>query len=192
MLRIRWIAASMALLLVWGSGGAAAAAAEGPQRVSANLLMGRILKAGAKEAAGGATIRLYHLASGRQFSTVTAEATGTYILTELPDGTYEFSVETSDGRFFAAEVVTLAGGTRTRLSFTLSRELLPQPVRDRLARSSLGGLETDGLARAVREAAGPAAAGRAGRNTAIILASVASGYLLYEVLEDDEASPSAP
>lgn len=170
---------------------------ESPASESSNVLLGRIFHEGGKRVAlENGTVRAYNVGSGQLYSTTTSPETGSYLFSGLPDGAYEFTVETSTGNFYAPHVITLSGGIRQKLSFSLSKEPLPESVRNRLERRGISDAMAEGVANAVSSAqaggAGLPGSGKKGKVTAIVVSSVIGAFILIEAFDDDEGSPFGP
>lgn len=164
---------------------------------TSNVLLGRIFQEDGKRVpVENVTVRAYNVASGQLYSTTTSAQTGSYLFAGLPDGAYEFTVETPTGNFYAPHVITLSGGMRQKLSFSLSREPLPESVRNRLERRGISDAMAEGVANTVTngQAGGTALPGMAKKTKTggIILGAVLGAFLLREALEDDEGSPFGP
>ena len=194
MLRFGTRQASVAFLLVllMAAPPGASSQAVAAEVVSANILAGQILQPGGDLPAGGATVRAYHISTGRPFSTVTTQDSGSYLLLELPDGSYEFSIELDGMQYFALEILTVTGGMRQRMSFQLSTKKVPDTLIERLAHLGLDDLRVDGVAELRSNAVGLATAGKGRQVLVLTLVALGSGYLLYELFEDDDVSPSGP
>ena len=124
-----------------------------PGADTSNVLLGRIFQEdGKRVAVENGTVRAYNVGSGRLYSTTTAAETGSYLFAGLPDGAYEFTVETPTGNFYAPHVITLSGGIRQKLSFSLSREPLPESVRNRLERRGISDAMAEGVANTITSA----------------------------------------
>ena len=165
-----------------------------PGSETSNVLLGRIFQEdGKRVAVENGTVRAYNVDSGKVYSTTTIAETGSYLFSGLPDGAYEFTVETPTGNFYAPHVITLSGGIRQKLSFSLSREPLPESVRNRLERRGISDALAEGVANTVTnaKAGGAALPGLAKKTkvTAIIVGSVIGAFTLIEALDDDEGSP---
>ena len=164
---------------------------------TSNVLLGRIFQENGKRVpVENGTVRAYNVGSGQLYSTITSPQTGSYLFAGLPDGAYEFTVETPTGNFYAPHVITLSGGIRQILSFSLSREPLPESVRNRLERRGISDALVEGVANTITnaKAGGTVSTGSAKKTkvTAIIVSSVIGAFVLIEATEDDDASPFGP
>jgi hypothetical protein len=184
---------ALALVLVLGLIGilpAGAWAQEQTAPASANILMGKVFMKDGNVPMGGATIRAYHLLTGNVFSGMTSPETGSYLLSALPDGSFEISIQIDEGVYYLEQVLTISGGVRNFMSISTEIGPLAEELQVRLGRQGIDLGTALGMAHLVPEGGDPIATGSsAGRKTAITLGVVGGLGLLYLLLEDDDGSP---
>ncbi len=158
---------------------------------TSNILVGRIFQDG-EMAQSSATVRAYHLGSGQVFSAITSPESGSYILTGLPDGSFEISIEIDQGIYYAPELVNLSGGMRALGTLSLQTWELPWALVERLTQRNLDLESALGIAKMDTQYQGkPFWTTGAGIAT-IVLGAIVGVAILDEVLEDDDGSPSGP
>lgn len=83
-------------------------------------LKGKIFKSDGKTSISGATVKAYHIASGKIYNSKPSDASGSYELTRLPYGYYDIAVETPDGLFVSTQAINIAPNVKLTISFSLS------------------------------------------------------------------------
>ncbi len=158
---------------------------------TSNILVGRIFQDG-EMPQSSATVRAYHLGSGQVFSAITSPESGSYILTGLPDGSFEISIEIDNGIYYAPELVNLSGGMRALGTYSLLPGELPSALVERLTQRNLDLEFALGIAKMDTQYQGkPFWTTGAGVAT-IVLSSIGGIVILNEILDDDDGSPSGP
>ena len=158
---------------------------------TSNILVGRIFQDG-EMAQSSATVRAYHLGSGQVFSAITSPESGSYILTGLPDGSFEISIEIDQGIYYAPELVNLSGGMRALGTFSLQPGELPSDLVERLTQRNLDLESALGIAKMDTQHQGKPFWTTGPGIATIVLGAIVGVVILDEVLEDDDGSPSGP
>lgn len=157
-----------------------------------NVLGGRIQFQNLEEKVEPATIRLLHLGTETQFSTVTGPDSRTFVLPVLPDGAYEISIETQSGFFYLVQIVEITGGNRHLMNFLLEPGPVTDTVTERIRRRDLDPDLTIGLARLDPGRTVADKGRKLGRRTGLLMGILGGAVVLNEVFVDDDLSPSGP
>ncbi|MGH9870472.1 MAG: carboxypeptidase-like regulatory domain-containing protein [Candidatus Polarisedimenticolia bacterium] len=93
-----------------------AAVAPGAQ---ASEIVGNVLGPDALTAVSGASVKAAHTTTQKVYASQSTGADGVYKLSDLPPGSYDLAVQTSDGLFPADAVVEVMPGRRTMVSLAI-------------------------------------------------------------------------
>ena len=119
--RNRIVAIAMTALLAapLPSMAAKAAGAEAPS--GGGRVKAKVLKSDGKTAIAGATVRAYHLDSGRTYPSAPTNAKGECEITGLPYGYLDLMVETGEGTFVGSQVVNISPAGTAVVSLTVTK-----------------------------------------------------------------------
>ncbi|MEW5806830.1 MAG: carboxypeptidase-like regulatory domain-containing protein [Acidobacteriota bacterium] len=156
-------------------------------------IRGKVLASDARTPIAGATVKAYHIASGKLFNSIPTDASGSYSLKHLPYGYYDIAVETEEGLFISTQALNIAPNTKTSISFAISSfEEQPAEWWEGKEKPQIPVLkkESTGIAR-ILEKKGAKAFFKSGKGVATILAGSAAaiGIAIAAGGDDGRQSP---
>ncbi|MEW5806362.1 MAG: carboxypeptidase-like regulatory domain-containing protein [Acidobacteriota bacterium] len=154
-------------------------------------LRGKVFRSDGKTAIMGATVRAYHIESGKLYNSAPTDESGSYALTHLPYGYYDVAVETPEGLFVSTQVINVAPDSKLSLSFAISSfEEQPQEWWAGKEKPQIPALkkESSGIAK-VLERKGGKAFWKSGKGIATILVGSAAVIGAIIASGGEEGSP---
>ncbi len=157
-------------------------------------LKGKVYASDGSTPISGATVKAYHIASGKIYNSKPTDPSGNYSLTRLPYGYYDLAVETKDGLFVSTQAINVAPNTKLNVSFSLTAFDEKPEWWEGKEKPQIPAMqeESSGIAKILQKK-GPKAFWKSGKGVATILVSSAVVIGLAAAGGgDDGAAPLPP